>query len=564
MLGLGPAVLGLSWFLWQQPTSTSTAAPAKDQLSNIHPDDYVGPEVCGECHEEQHQGWKNGLHRTMNSLGEETVGDFSGVELSYAGGRARFYREGGQHLMALTSADGSERIFRVTRTIGSRYLQEYVGVEVTGDADGRTPEDAQEIRLPFGYWLRPRAWLHRQYFDSWYRAEYTEDGKLSLDPYRPDDEPWAERCAWCHNTYPFDVRMIRADARLVGQGREQYYRLLRSSRSAAERSAIAEHNRLPVDQLVTVGISCESCHLGGRAHAEDGADISFVPVSRDIERLAYAPALDGGRKNGLVINSLCAQCHSTPSPRYPGGGAMRNSSEALDMASGACMSQIRCTDCHDPHRRGAGAGAPIEPAHERACARCHQDIAAAGTEHSRHEGVSCLDCHMPRIVKGVTEAVRSHRIARPVEAAMVTGEHANACNLCHLDRSLPWTLAALEEHWGHSLELPDPVLERYGETPVGRVWLSASERNTRAIAASAYSRSTRGQETLAELIDIVDDDIAFYRMWNLFALEDLLGRPLGKDEFDPMAPPGQRWQPGAIDRLLDIRPPGSDGRPEQR
>lgn len=560
LAGLGLAGIGLWWGVRPAPSMTRAATPAP--YSNIYRADYVGPKACVECHEDQHQGWSNGLHRRMNSLGEAIVGDFSDVAVSYAGGRARFFKNADRPFMELTDAEGKTRLFAVTRTIGSRYLQEYVGRQVLADPARATGGEARtygpEIRLPFGYWLRPQAWFHRQYYDSWYREEYKPDGTLALDPYRPDEKPWAERCAWCHNTYAFDARLVRSDARLIGQGREQYFEQRRSPRSARDRRAIAERNRLPVEELVTVGISCESCHLGGREHAVNGGDISFVPVSPDIAARADAPDLSGGRDSGVVINTLCAQCHSTPAPTYASGGVMRNSAEAMDMATGACMSQITCLNCHDPHALGPGAGAPIQPAHEAACASCHPQIAAAGRDHSRHDSVSCLDCHMPRIVKGVTEAVRTHRISRPVEPSMVAAGEPNACNLCHLDRSIQWTVRALSDRFGVELPLDDETLARYGsqegeepaERAVGEVWLASPERNTRAIATSAYSRSPLGHAALHKLVALLDDEVAFYRMWYLFALEDLLGRRIGPDEFRPTAPPGQRWRDPARASLL--------------
>lgn len=65
--------------------------------SNIAPADYVGPEACQGCHEEQYEAWSHHPHRWMNALADsETVlGDFSGAAtLHYRGGVGRFYREG--------------------------------------------------------------------------------------------------------------------------------------------------------------------------------------------------------------------------------------------------------------------------------------------------------------------------------------------------------------------------------------------------------------------------------------------------------------------------------------
>ena len=537
------------------PMATSelaaTAAPSPpattDRYSNIEVGDYVGPEVCGACHPENHRGWQASLHAGMNRRASDpgaVRGDFDGARLAYGGGIASFGRDGEDHVMTLAPAGRPTRRFRVTRTIGSRYLQEYVGVEVQTGDDGR---DGTELRLPFGYWLRAQAWLPRPYFDSWYGPEHGADGALAVDPYRPDDAPWATRCAWCHNTYPFELRALRAAERAIGHGLEQYFDLAADRRDAASRAAIAVENRLPTDELVTVGISCESCHLGGREHAENDQDIRFVPSSPDLRPHLDAPDLAGGRENSVVVVAICAQCHSTPAPRFPDGAATRNSSEALDLAASPCAPAIKCTDCHDPHRSGPGAAAPAQPAHLAACTGCHQQLASpdVARAHAGHPdgAVTCLDCHMPRIVQGVSTMVRSHRISSPTDPEMLASAAPNACNLCHLDRSLTWTLDALDFTWGRHLTPAASWRRQYADgldAPLGPQWLASASGTLRILAASAYARSPLGRAALPALIGILDDPVAYDRMWVLFAIEDVLGRRLTSAEYDPIAEPATR------------------------
>src|SRR5690606_16164549 len=310
--------------------------------------------------------------------------------------------------------------------------------------------------------------------------------------------------------------------------------------------ALVEDNLLPVESLVTVGISGESCHLGGREHAEEGEPIRFDPVAPGLARRPGAPPLEGGRRDPLVVNSICAGCHSTPAPRYPGGAAVRNSSEAPDLAAGACMSAIKCTHCHDPHPVRPRAGAPDDPRHLAACTGCHGELAepAAARAHSGHAArdASCLDCHMPRVVQGLSEMVRSHRIGSPAPAQDLIAGGPNACNLCHLDRSLGWTLRALEAGWGIEID-PDAIwLERYGglDRPVGLAWLGSPDPAVRIAAAAALGRSRHRRRALPALLGALDDPVAHTRMRILFAVEDALGRPLERREYDPAAPPARR------------------------
>jgi predicted CXXCH cytochrome family protein len=517
----------------------ATAAPGP---STIYRADYVGPEPCRECHAANYAGWRATPHAVMTqpATSRSVRGDFAGAELRYAGGTARFRRDGDGFVMELVRDDLTRR-FRVTRTIGSLALQEYVGVETAGPEAGA----GQELRLPFGYWLRAGRWLPRPYYDSWFPDEYRPDGSAVFDPFVPDAEPWAARCAWCHNTYPFELRVLRSSAKAIGQGLEQFVELAPVRRAAASVRAVTEANLLPTDELVTDGISCESCHGGLRDHVRDDAPVRFVPASGDLHLLAGAPDLRADRKSPIVINAICAQCHSTPSPTYPDGAAARNSSESLAMARGACRGAITCVHCHDPHASNPEVRAGRDARANRACVGCHQAYAPveAARAHAHHDAVTCVDCHMPKLVAGVASFVRSHRISSPTDPDMLAAAAPNACNLCHLDRSIAWTLAQLPA-WGASRLVPDDRWRlAYGarglDAPLGPAWLASASGTARITAAAAYARAG-DRAALPRLLRRLDSAVAYDRMFTLFAIEDLLGRRLARDEYDPLAAPAQR------------------------
>ncbi|MEO8707262.1 MAG: hypothetical protein ABI867_44960, partial [Kofleriaceae bacterium] len=300
------------------PAPVAVAKPARGTViadSTIAARDYIGPAACGECHPDEHARWQTSLHAVMNQRAEPAavIGNFD-TSLAYAGNTVRFAHTAAGYTMTV-----GELRYTITRTIGKRGLQEYVG----------TLDGGPEVRLPFGWWPRRGGWYPQPYFDPWL-------AEAAFDAYAPVREPWAERCPWCHSTYPFAQRIARSSGKAVGHGLEQFY------------EAPAGGDRLAVDQQVTVGISCESCHLGGRAHAA-GAPIHFVPIgARGTREAPVASTFAIERADPAIANRVCAQCHSGPSPRMPDGTATRNSSEALDLAASTCAA--RCTDCHDPHR----------------------------------------------------------------------------------------------------------------------------------------------------------------------------------------------------------------------
>lgn len=468
------------------------AAPGGE--SNIVRADYIGPEGCRECHEAQYAMWSTSLHRVMNAKVTDAgavIGDFNGKSLAYRDGMAKFERTPDGYAMTLSSRDSEVR-YQVTRTIGHRGLQEYVGIETPVDASTRRtvasgPESRDEVRLPFGWWPRAGGWVPQVAFDPWL-------DEASFDPYKPVREPWAERCPWCHSTYPFAQRIARSSARAVGHGLEQFF----TSAPGTDRLAVAEQ--------VTTGISCESCHLGGRAHAT-GAPISAVPNAPTTEH--FPTTFAEQRKDPRVVNTICAQCHSGPSPRLADGTALRNSSEALDLAVSPCTG-IKCTDCHDPHIADSRHD---EPRALAACTKCHSQLAApdAARAHAGHDNVNCLDCHMPKVVMGIDRYVRTHRISSPTTLADAS---PNACNLCHLDRSFAWTRDELRRGWDVK------TTADANDTPAGERWLAQKSPAIRLIATQAYARSPY----FADLQPGLRDSLAYVRAWTQFALDEIRAR----------------------------------------
>jgi hypothetical protein len=483
--------------------ASSSAAPSRPPAhvaddTNITRADYIGPDACGECHPVQHALWKASLHRVMNARADEVgavIAPVTGEPIAYKGGELRMSRDLTGLSLTATRGETSVR-YRVTRTIGKGHLQEYVGVE-----DGHDTE----VRLPIGYWPRAGGWAMQPDFDPWL-------GEDSFDPFAPVREPWAARCPWCHSTYPFAQRITRASGpRGVGHGLEQFF--------AGEPAAGAD--TLDVAAQVTTGISCESCHLGGRAHAQ-GAPIQFLP--RGVTARADAPPMPATfaaqRKDATVINTVCAQCHSGPSPRLADGTALRNSSEALDLAASSCTG-IKCTDCHDPH---VADGRPDENRAIAACVKCHGTQAAPQHAGTGHQATSCLDCHMPRVVMGIDRYVRTHRISSPTDPRILASAGPNACNLCHLDRPISWTLTELRAGWDVKLS---PARDAYGtdEASVGDVWLASPSPAVRLIAAQAYARSPLGTYALADIRKGLADRLPYVRMWTRFAVEAIMATP---------------------------------------
>lgn len=76
--------------------------------------------------------------------------------------------------------------------------------------------------------------------------------------------------------------------------------------------------------------------------------------------------------------------------------------------------------------------------------------------------------------------MRSHTVDSPdVQATLKTGR-PNACNLCHLDKTLSWTAGALERWYGHSL--PEMSAD-HRSVAASIVWSLQGDAGQRALMA---------------------------------------------------------------------------------
>ncbi len=535
-------------------TNTSQGTTVEDEVlsySNVRPEDYVGPQVCGKCHANNYKEWKRHSHSRMNMFADRgsVVGDFSGVAVEYAGRRAVFRQDDGKFFVDYYNGEEKERTFRVIRTVGSRYEQDYVAVQIEGPEAAGHPLYVEETRLRFAWSIVAERWLPQSYLEptEYPGSEYLEDGSLRYDPFVPDELPFNERCARCHNTYPYDLRFYKI---LTEFGRLSGFppfpgvspRTVQEMAKQAGDESLLTSVRLPMDRFVTVGISCESCHFGGRVHAENARQQPprFVPTHPLLAN--WTPPHEGARKRKEVVNALCLQCHHSgeaAQDNWPDGSAGVNSMESIEMESGACATVIKCTDCHNTHVAGPPAGAPDRKEHLQACMDCHTEKAsrADAEAHSLHnrDTASCLDCHMPRIVQGFETYNRSHRISMPTERRVLATGMPNACNLCHLNESLAWTRDELEQGWGKRVSLPPALRSLFGEQferPAGPVWLQHPIASVRTVAVGAYVRSGLGESMLSPIAEGLSDENAYVRMRHLQGIEAILAQRLGDEVYD--------------------------------
>jgi len=228
------------------------------------------------------------------------------------------------------------------------------------------------------------------------------------------------------------------------------------------------------------------------------------------------------------LNWACGRCHTGNRPSFAAGMSTWNSVEYSDAARGSCYSQLRCVDCHAPHKALGPRWSPPPEKDDAVCLKCHATLGDPGRRaaHTHHrpgsEGDRCLNCHMPRVNEGLNDVVRTHMIYSPTRGDMIHANHPNACNLCHTGKPIDWTLGALKDWYGKTYDGVQ-VAANYPDRsrPAALGWLASTNESVRLVAADALTRA-RDRSALPQLLDALDDPYLL-RQFAGKGLEEMLG-----------------------------------------
>jgi hypothetical protein len=463
--------------------------------------DYVSSLECRGCHPQQYRTWRDSYHRTMTQLAtpDAVLGDFDGVELSWLppaqtkGGvrnleHYRLSQRGDEFWMTLLSQTPGQPDLdaRIVMTTGSHHQQV---VWVRNGGNGRL------INLPWVYLIDSKRWIPRT------------DSFLA-----PPDDPfglvyWSDVCIECHSV----------------QGRPRVDGLTFGDDT----------------QVTELGIACESCHGPAGPHVA----ANRLPWNRFLQRGHKDPSIvNPARLTAEKSSQVCGRCHSVLSypgqvdtwngkwndylpgedlesggrlvvhpeskrtdqqsaiaahQRGEGGrflrerfwtdGALRVTGRELnDIQSSPCYvgEEFSCLSCHSMHDYENPSDQLAKGvAGDQACLQCHDSYERNVSAHTRHaadsEASRCANCHMPYTSYGLRRAIRSHRVSSPSVAAEVATGRPNACNTCHLDRSLAWTQSILERDYGTAEVLLDAPVHDIASGPR---WIATGDAGVRALA----------------------------------------------------------------------------------
>lgn len=444
----------------QQPRPVDRIFGAGPQL---HPeaaaeDGFVGSAACQSCHQQEFETWHASYHRTMTQVASpaSVQGDFDDVELELDERNYRLFRRGNEFWVELdnpewepTGATPERTTRKVTLCTGSHHMQLYW----LSTSQGR-----ELAALPFVWLIAEERWVPR--LSAFLSPPLRDVNLTDIRPRRVlEVGRWNSMCILCHTTH----------------GQPQI-------------------NQYPAESKVAeFGIACEACHGPGKNHvrAHNGLE------SESQQALAVPASLDHARSS-----EVCGQCHSvwhakrtkfpkafrTTGMTYRPGDDLRELREIVAdgedgqrfwrdgmvrvvgrefsaMIESPCFQRgkLSCFSCHQMHPHEEAEAAlttwredQLKPLMrgDAACIQCHQKYQAAEilTAHTFHStesaGSRCQNCHMPHSTYGLLKMTRAHQISTPSVQETQTAGRMNACNLCHLDKSLDWSGSYLNKWYG--------------------------------------------------------------------------------------------------------------------
>jgi predicted CXXCH cytochrome family protein len=487
---------------------------------------YVGSDVCANCHQAEHALWSGSSHyHTFEKVNESNLPAdvVAQREVSHPPRTTRYRKEGERYLAETEGPDGTPTAYHLSHVVGRMRVRMFIATL----PNGRMQVLPAMLEEPTQKWFDYTHLIFGTGSTNWDEPPVVKAGDPSS--WTGVVRSWDTRCAYCHVS-GFEAR--RPDA----QGNGPRYR------ARADR------------------IDCESCHGPASEHVDfreskaEGKD----PIVR-FRDLAHDRAL-----------SVCLQCHMEsevidthfrpgddifefktptlivdPERVDPSGRPLELIYDGLPINTSRCVMEgkLTCISCHDPHGSSNPSQLREDPQNDKLCARCHEEIAAAGSAHTHHaadgDGSRCVNCHMPFLhVERNHGVVADHSISTPRFDLVGDRLAETACTWCHTQQGLnapagapKLPAAALEE--AHARWWPDGAQARPWMQALGRARLGEENAhrgllavlddtsNTRVVRASAAALLGRYAEQvpLALLARARDPDSLVRRM----ALESLAG-----------------------------------------
>lgn len=476
-------------------------------------EEYLDSSKCLACHPGHYDSWARTFHSrmTQQAASKTVLGDFERDNTyEFLGVRARMERRGEQYTMSFSFPDGRSQTHRIVRTVGSRRIQQYI-----------TEQDGQHTRLPIAYDLVNRRWMSLN--GSFFHAD--------SENFFQHQTTWDANCVFCHNvkaqpgrdpaTGRFATEVTElgiACGACHGQGAKHVEAASSPLRRTLWRTASAGETHIVQPEKIDTDRSMMIC---GHCHGQRVP----VAVERIQQILSHGDPYNAGedlsqhyrpvtRETKIGDYSFANRFWNNGSPRltaYEYQGILRSAC----LTKGQPGARINCLSCHSMHEGDPRGQIKPENLTNKPCLACHQQFAAeaALTAHTKHsasgEGSRCYNCHMPRVVYGVMAVHRTHEISVPDPRLTASDAVPNACNQCHLDKSVNWAIAESRRLWPARYAAAAPSTDAMFDQPEGMRALFAGDALTRALMAEALG--AQSQPPVPYLLEAFRDEYPIVR-----------------------------------------------------
>lgn len=551
--------LGVTAFVSREPVKDERSLMTRP--TQIAEGGYASSRACKSCHPLQYETWHDSFHRTMTQVAspESVVASFDGRLVDAVEGRPmKIERLGDEFWADFDDPDWKgqglpQRLHRqVVMMTGSHQQQVY----------WYQSDDRQQLsQLPATYLIKEQRWVPREsVFLTPPAAPVSATGR------------WDNVCIHCHTTHgtsPQDPAGGESHGSASRSKAIEFGIACEACHGPSDQHALA--NRSPLrrylshltgrpDPTTIQPARLEphrSAEVCGQCHGIWFYDERTKPLPASLATLLYRPGDQIDKTRFLVRPSVDADSSTLRSVLQSNPTYLRSAfwSDGMVRVSGReynglvdspCFARaidpqrtMTCESCHTLHKPAddrrsmeewAGSH-QVSPGKEGndACLGCHPTISSKLTAHTRHQanssGSACYNCHMPYTTYGLLRAQRSHQISSPRAADSVATGRPNACNACHLDKSLSWTAGYLADWYGQ----PQPSLdEDQRNVSAAVLWLLRGDAGQRALISWAMgwqpAQRASGTEWMAGYLSgVLDDDYAAIRLIGYRSLRTLPG-----------------------------------------
>lgn len=418
-------VIGLAVLPAADAASFAVGAGSAGQPAHIQ-SGYAGSDQCRDCHPGVYDLWAKSNHGLAERLVQSNVDESAFVPartISFGSHTVTVEATNGGFYITDAGLSGKAETHRVERVIGNDPLRQFL------------------VAAPGGRWQAMEASYdpHRQEWFNVYGREDRQPGEWGHWTGRGMN--WNSMCASCHNT-----RLEKN----YDEPTDSYH------------TTMAE-----------MTVACEACHGPMQAH------VNWQKRYHDPAR----PDPTLAKLTPVQIMDACASCHARRddltgdfkpgdaffdhfdlmiadhSDAFYADGQVHEEDYEFNAFLGSKMhaAGVTCLDCH------TGSWHMPQPHGNEICLRCHatgllKAPVIRPEEHSHHlaggKGDECIDCHMPVTTYMQRHPRHDHGFTIPDPWLTKQFGIPNACNRCHEDQNVDWSLAAVEKWYGQKMERP--------------------------------------------------------------------------------------------------------------